>query len=193
VGDTEILYATYRALAKEGFRGLTLESVAKEVHVTPAALVKRFGSKRKMLMAFFDVGIEALRLDFARARAAHGAPLDALESIYVELARYATSPVVVANTNSFYSETLGDPGFRRRAQARAKVSDNEVRAQLDAAIASGDLRPCDTGRLSRVLRSALNGAFVLWAASGEDRAIDWVQDCFLEIIDPHRVARAEVK
>ena len=185
VNDAAIVFATPRALGRLGFAHLTLAAVATEAKLSPAALVKRFGSKGGLLAAFYDLSTETARVDLER-RLRSSPPLEALESAYFDLAKYASDPVFVANSNSIYSESISDPSLRERARRRAAASDKQVRAILSAAVQRGELRRCDTQKISRVLRSALNGAFVVWAASGQGKAVDWVHDCFEVVIGPLR-------
>jgi AcrR family transcriptional regulator len=185
VNDAAIVYATHRALGRLGFARLTLAAVAAEARLSPAALVKRFGSKGALLVAFYDLSTEMARVDMEQ-RLRASPPLDALESSYVDLAKHASDPIFVANSNSIYGESIGDPALRGSAQRRAEASDKQVRAILSAAVRRGELRRCDTKTISRVLRSALNGAFVVWAASGQGKAADWVHDCFDVVIGPLR-------
>ncbi|WP_374032392.1 TetR/AcrR family transcriptional regulator [Bdellovibrio bacteriovorus] len=46
--DSEVLSAAFDVIAREGFESFTFEQVARATHLSPAALVKRFKSKKQM-------------------------------------------------------------------------------------------------------------------------------------------------
>ena len=48
MSDSDVLSAAFDAIAREGFESFTLAQVARSVGLSPAALVKRFGSKQRL-------------------------------------------------------------------------------------------------------------------------------------------------
>ena len=77
VSDAEILQAAGRAISRIGPVKLTLADVAREVGLSPATLVQRFGSKRGLLLALAESAAASVDDCFAAVRAAHPQPLEA--------------------------------------------------------------------------------------------------------------------
>src|SRR5690349_10725379 len=90
--DADILAAAHRAVSRLGPARLTLADVAREVGLSPATLVQRFGSKRGLLLALAGQAPAGVEDCFAAVRAAHRSPLEALVAAATEMARCATTP-----------------------------------------------------------------------------------------------------
>src|SRR5687768_4204797 len=80
VQDEAIFAATGRVISRLGPGGLTVAAVAAEAGMAASSLVERFGGKRALLLAFAAGGKTALRAVFARARAKHADPIEALRA-----------------------------------------------------------------------------------------------------------------
>src|SRR5688500_6504416 len=90
VSDDEILMATIRAMSRLGPVKLTLADVAQEAKLSPAALVKRFGSKRALLLRVSQSASGGMAEAFAALRARRSS-LDALLDAATHLARFTKS------------------------------------------------------------------------------------------------------
>src|SRR5262245_3308636 len=111
--DTEILEAAGRAIARLGPARLTLADVAKEVGLSPATLVQRFGSKRGLLLALARAGAGEVDDCFAAVRAAHPSPLEALVAAATAMTQHTQAPEEMANHLAFLQIDLCDPDFHR--------------------------------------------------------------------------------
>lgn len=85
----EIVAATLLVVRREGYQGVSLRAIAREVGWTPAALYRYFPSKDALIAAIRAEGFERMEgvLDSARAQAAD--PLDAIRAAmrgYLEFA-----------------------------------------------------------------------------------------------------------
>ena len=58
---------------------------------------------------------------------------------------------------------LGDPEFHQHTRRHADAMRKQVRLLLEAAVDSGELKPCDTKRLADALHITYNGALITWA------------------------------
>jgi len=188
VEDEAIFGATGRALSRLGYARLSLAAVASEAGVSPAMLVKRFGSKRDLLLAFFDWSIASSRALFAAARQEHASPLGSLLARFLLRLEYTNDPVSVANVLSFYTETIGDPEFAERGARRLRMQHAEIQRLLDEAVARGELVACDTARVGRVLLAAMNGALLLWEPDAARSMNDGLRDVFDVVLGPLRAA-----
>ncbi len=184
VDDDTIMLGTARALGRLGYARLTLAAVAEEVGLSPASLIQRFGSKRDLLLAFFDWDMVVRQARVADLRRLHSSPLAALRARFLKWADFIPAPTTVANLLSLSVESVTDPEFRERANRRVKAQEAEVTALLEEAVASGELAPGDIPRLSRVLLAAETGALLHWAVAQGGPAREWIDDAFDVIIGP---------
>src|SRR5207245_2740812 len=114
---------------------LTLAGVAAEAGLAPATLIQRFGSKRGLLLAVARQCGSCLQGCFAKVRAAHKLPLDALFAALEEMTRHADTPEAMANSLAFLEIDLTDPDFHRLALRSSRASMAGFRSLLDEAIA----------------------------------------------------------
>jgi AcrR family transcriptional regulator len=184
--DDAILQATHRAISRFGPARLTLAHVASEVGVAPATLVQRFGSKRGLLLALARQGAASAGQEYAAIRAAHPSPLAALFAVADCMAGMAPTPEALANHLAFLHIDLTDPDFHQLALAQSRTARAELRATLDAAVEAGELAPCDTGRLARVVQVSLGGGLLAWAIDREGTASRWLREDLETLLAPYR-------
>jgi AcrR family transcriptional regulator len=184
--DDAILAATHRAISRFGPARLTLAHVAAEVGVAPATLVQRFGSKRGLLLALARQGAASAGQEYTAIRAAHPSPLAALFAVADCMAGMAPTPEALANHLAFLHIDLTDPDFHQLALAHARVARAELRAMLDDAVKAGELAPCDTGRLARVVQVLLGGGLLTWAIDREGTAAQWLCEDLETLLAPYR-------
>jgi AcrR family transcriptional regulator len=186
VADDAIFAATERALARVGYSRLSLAGVAGELAIAPATLVKRFGSRRALLLGFFAWSNRRSADQFAAARLEHGRPLEALTARLLGRARPEPDRAAAVNLGSFYLETMADPEFRRLAAERERIRLAGLRRLLEEAVALGELRGGDLDRLGRVLLAATYGAYQMWAFDESRTLAEWLQDALDSILAPLR-------
>jgi AcrR family transcriptional regulator len=173
--DAEILMAVLRTIARLGPNALTLADVAEDAGLSAPALIKRFGSKRGLLLAAAaDVAAGHLYL-FAGLREEHSSPLDALLNIGDCLSVMGTTREQMARTLAFFSLDLTDPEFREHALTGARTFHTGLRALVRDAVGAGELEKCDTGALARALQATIQGALLDWAIQGEGALGAWIK------------------
>jgi AcrR family transcriptional regulator len=183
--DADLLMAAARAVSRVGPSRLTLADVGAEAGVAPATLVQRFGSKRGLLLALARAGSQAAATEMAVLRAAHASPLAALRAFAECMAGMAPSPVELANHLAFLVMDLTDPEFHRYTLEQSRVFQTELTALADAAVAAGELKPCDTARLARLMQETLHGALVMWAIYREGTAREWMRKEMEMLLAPY--------
>jgi AcrR family transcriptional regulator len=185
--DEEILKAAFRAIARHGPARLTLADVAKEAGISAAALVQRFGSKRALLLAAAaDAGGGSVYI-FAGLRARHRSPLEALLGLAECMTLMGTTPEAVAHTMAFLQMDLTDREFHRHALAGSRGMQAGIRALVKDAIAAGELRRCDAGRLAWALLAAINGSLLNWAVNRKGRLAAWLRRDLETVLEPYVV------
>jgi AcrR family transcriptional regulator len=177
--------AASRAVCRVGPSRLTLADVAAEAGVAPATLVQRFGSKRGLLLALVRLGPATAEGEFAAIRAAHPSPLAALRAVVDCMAQMAATPEELANHLTFLQMDLTDPEFRHYSLEHSRAFGAELQALLDAAVAAGELTPCDTARLARLMQEMLHGSLVTWAIYREGTAQEWLRQDFETLLAPY--------
>jgi AcrR family transcriptional regulator len=165
--DEQILAATARVMQRRGPMQLTLADVAKEAGVVPATLIQRFGTKRDLLLAVCRAAPAAVPQQFAAGRARHASPLKALIELYADCTSFAPTPEAVANGLAYLQIDLTDPDFHAIALAQFRAIRQETMKLLDEAVAAGELRPCDTAQLARLVQHLSGGAVLSWAVYRE--------------------------
>jgi AcrR family transcriptional regulator len=171
--DHDLLAAAHRVINRLG-PNLTLADVAAEAGVSPATLMQRFGSKRGLLLAFVSSASGETSRQFARIRAAHPDPIEAIREIVRCYALMAPTPEAVSNSLAFLQIDMSDPEFHRHAHRQSKDTIEETRRLLDDAVKGGWLVKCDTRRLARALHAVIGGSMVAWGVLREGTAEKWM-------------------
>ena len=110
--DEEAFRGTAQAVSRLGYRGLTMNAVAKVVGCTGPALIHRFGSKQGLLLGYLDWSIERSNLLFEKSRREYESPLDALISRFADPAHRHTADDVGHSAHVvFFVEGRIDPAF----------------------------------------------------------------------------------
>jgi AcrR family transcriptional regulator len=186
VSDEDILAATHAVIGKLGPANLTLADVAKEVGLSPATLVQRFGSKRGLLLALVQTGVDSVDACFGAVRALHASPLDALRAAATDMTRYMKTPDELANGLAFLQMDVSDPDFHALALENSKRIHAGYVALIKDAITAGELVRCDTARLARAVSAIAGGSLIGWAIFREGTAEQWVRDDLESLLAPYQ-------
>src|SRR6266849_4515296 len=100
------------------------------------------------------------------------------------MARHVQTPEAVANNLSFLQIELSDPDFHRLILARARALRKEIRTLIRAAIAEGELRPCDAGKLARAVQATMNGSLLQGAIERDGTLASWVRGNVAKVLRP---------
>lgn len=190
VEDDAFFEATARAWARFGYAGLTLAAIASEVGLTPGAIVQRFGSKRGLLLSFYDAANALTVRQFLLATEANRSPLAALWRATVGWAIVAPDAKSQANLMSVFTELAADDDLGARSRNRLRIIHQHTQRLLDAAVQRGELSACDTAELSRVLVASVLGALLRWAVTAEGPVMERIKECFNSAIRPLKVGSA---
>ncbi len=184
--DDQILSATARVMTRLGPLKLTLAAVAKESGLSAAALVKRFGSKRGLLLAASRSAVDGVDACFEAIRAVQPSALEALVTAATEMARHTKSPAEMANHLAFLQIDVSDPDFRKPMLEISRGMLRGYKALLDDAVEAGELRPCNTESLARAIASVIGGSLISWAVFQKGAAQDWVRADLNTLLNPYK-------
>ena len=183
--DGAILEAAGRIISRLGPAKFTLADVAREIGLSAATLVQRFGSKRGLMLALARSARDSVEACFAMVRAAHPSPLDALVAAGTEMTRYVKSPEEMANHLAFLQTDLSDPDFYAVMLENSTRIESGYRRLLDEAVAAGELKRCDTARLARAVGAVSGGSLIGWAIYRRGGAEAWVRADLVTLLDPY--------
>lgn len=186
ISDTAILAATGRAVARQGIARVTLATVAAETGLSPATLVQRFGSKRRLLLAYASAAEPGARRTFDQARERHDSALAALHTALASLAAGIHHREELAGSLTFLQLDLTDDEFHKHAKAHTLAVRREITALLAEAVSTGELTAgTDCARLAMAVQVAYNGTLIVWALTGEDALPDMLGTMLGETLRPH--------
>jgi AcrR family transcriptional regulator len=184
--DEQILAATALVMQRLSPTQLTLADVAKEAGVVPATLIQRFGTKRGLLLAMCRTAPAVVPEQFAAGRDKHASPLKALIELYASCTSFAPTPEAVANGLAYLQIDLTDPDFYAITLAQFRAIRSETKKLLDEAVAAGELQPCDTAYLARLIQHLNGGAMLSWAVYREGTIATWVRRDLEALLAPYR-------
>ena len=193
VTDADILMAAAQVISKVGPTRLTLAHVGRASGLSPGALVKRFGSKRGLLLAMSRQGVESVDACFAAVRTAHPAPLDAFVAAALEMTRYVQTPQEVANALAYLQIDLSDPEFYALMKENNARIEAGYRRLLNEAVQAGALERCDTARLARAVGAMVTGSLLGWAIDRRGTAETFVRADLAMLLDRYRSARGRTR
>lgn len=182
--DEVIFYGVYRALCKKGYGQVTLTDITHEVDISPAALMKRFGSKKNLFLAYSDFVIELTRHAFQEASVSDRSRIDALKGVFKHGVLHMKDPIELANHTSFYLEGTSDPDLLEKTRSRLLLIDEFTRQMLNQAIANKEITDCDVSMVSRVLQAAISGAMMIWIKESNRTLDELFDECFQVIFAP---------
>ena len=187
IDDGAILEAAGRIVSRHGPAKFTLADIGSEVGLSAAALVRRFGSKRGLMLALARTARDSVDACFEAVRQAHRSPLAAVLAAGTEMTRFVTSPEEMSNHLAFLQTDLSDPDFYEVMLENSRRIIDGYRKLLDEAAAARELVPCDTARLARAVDAMSGGSLIGWAVHRGGTAESWVRHDLNTLLEPYRM------
>jgi AcrR family transcriptional regulator len=189
--DEIIFRATRLVLERGGYAELTLEAIASEVGCTRQALVRRFGSKQDLLLAYLDSTLVQMEANYRIVNAECASPLAALRARFVappaERLEINEDRTVQANVLAFMLISSNDPEVSIRFNALHQIFLDEMERLIQASLDRGELRGVNADALARVLFSASLGETVRWSSTpGDDTLVSRLAEIFDLVTTPYR-------
>lgn len=185
VSDEAILDAVLALAYRVGPARVTFATAAAETGLSPATLVQRFGTKRKLLLAAdkraIDLWIGALD------RATATSPLARVVEGLVRAVDSVATPEQMANAVTMLQLDLADADFHAETLRGARAFRARITSDLSAALAAGELRTgTDIATLARLVETAYHGAMIGWAIHRDFTLADWMREQVQAVLAPHR-------
>lgn len=190
--DAAILDAAARLLARSGPAHMRLEDVAREVGLSPATLLLRFKSKKKLLLAVAEQGITGMAEHFRERRLNSTSALHAITEVCDCVREIAEEPQQLANLLAFLQLSLEDPEFRSAAQRHDATLEQEMAKLLEDAREKGEVVECCTRSLARGVIAMMRGSLLTWSALGQHTTPQqWVRADIETLLGPYRAPAAK--
>jgi AcrR family transcriptional regulator len=157
LSDDACLEQAFDVISREGFESFTLEQVAKAVGLSPAALIKRFGTKERLARAARD---RKWDVNFEQMAAVQPQPLRALAGLFHFLRLIARS--VDSKRLGEHMRLLGsqadDPRSKKKVAAYFRGTRERVAISLREAMDDGEIQRVDVERVASTLEALIQGA-----------------------------------
>lgn len=149
-----VILAAARAFRERGYHNTSLDDLARSLEVTKPTLYLYVQNKEAMLFECFRAGLEQIQASLGECERAEG---PARERLFQFIRGYAAAIVGDFGWCMLRAEDqdLGAAMSRRIKTLKAGI-DRRMRALIEAGVADGSIRPCDTRMTAFALAGALN-------------------------------------
>ena len=190
ISDEDLVAAAYELLMDQGPSNLTFEKLGEKVGLVPAALVRRFANKHRLLQ-------EVDRYALARSTALREAtvadsdsPIDAILAGFVAELAFATTIERFIHGTEFLLMDFADKDLYTNYQVSFRKRHDEVARLLERAQERGELsKDIDPAEYARLLQMIMHGAGHVWAMSQEGPIEDYINHFVTLALAPHRKSK----
>jgi AcrR family transcriptional regulator len=178
----EILDAAEHLFAEHGFHETTMQMIAERAEFSVGYLYKHFEGKEEIhrqMVAFHLARLDEL---IAEVDVLELPPLEDLHRSYQEICRHFNDH---RDFMRIFHDQIAGPTEQLMRQKDEHFQ--KLVSRLEAAVAAGAIRSCDTELLAAAIQGATKELFVLMADRPGDRPFDFLPDIlFSLLIDPLR-------
>jgi AcrR family transcriptional regulator len=157
LSDEQCLERAFEVISREGFESFTLAQVAREVDLSPAALIKRFKTKERLARAARDRKWDANLEQMAAGRPPTSRGLEALFHFVRLIARSVDSKRLGEHMKLFGLQA-DDPRSRRKVGAYFQTTRERLTSCLREAGEDGEIQPLDAEQVAFTLEALIQGA-----------------------------------
>lgn len=166
IADEDLLAAAQDLLFEVGPAAFTLEKSAARAGVSAATLIKRFGSKRQLLLALNRQWVASIEPGMAAAAQGHGTALGRLHAAALWGSEDLDSPANASGQLAALALDLQDEKMRELLAAGWQVIQDQLTRLAADAISAGELSgDPPAGQIARILRAAREGTCLAWSVS----------------------------
>lgn len=187
LSDSEVLLRAFDVISREGFDSFTFAQVAKKTGLSPAALVKRFGTKKNLAYLArnqkWDKNLEKMNAGLARE-------WNGLEGIFEFVGLIAGS--VDSKRLGEHARWLGteaeDQKARKKVAAYFETTRVIFRRLIEEAIDNRQITPvADPGALAITLEALVQGSIFQFAFLGRHNIHAHLRDRLQCLLRPYRL------
>lgn len=188
VSDEAILDGVLALAHRIGPANVTFASAAREVGLSAATLVQRFGTKRDLLLAADRRAIDHWVGAIDRSNAP--SPLERVVEGLIHAVDPDVTPAQMANSVAFLQLDLAEADFHAATLAGARAVRAKIADQLTQALTAGDLRAdTDTDALAKLVETTYHGALIGWSIHRDGKLSAWLRDQLESVLAPWRTHR----
>lgn len=186
VSDEAVLDGVLALAHRVGPAKLTLAAAAREVGLSPATLIQRYGTKHELLLAADRRGVELWVTPVEEAE--HPSPLDRVVEGLVGAVDPDMTPEGIANSVAMLQLDLVEPDFHAETLRGARRLRAALERHLQAASIAGELRDgTDVGALAKLVETTYHGAMIGWALHREGSLAAWMREQLEAVLRASRV------
>lgn len=175
VSDEDVLDGVLALAHRVGPAKLTLAAAAREVGLSPATLIQRYGTKHELLLAADRRGVELWVTPVEEAD--HPSPLDRVVEGLVGAVDPDMTPEGIANSVAMLQLDLVEPDFHAETLRGARRLRAALERHLQAASIAGELRDdTDVEALAKLVETTYHGAMIGWALHREGSLAAWMRE-----------------
>lgn len=187
VTDEALIEIAYELIMEHGPRGLTFEKLGERVGLVPAALVRRFGTKYKLLVEVDRYALarsnEKLQVVMTQA----GSPIEAILAGFVAELSFASTIERFIHGQEYLLMDLGDKDLYANYHASFHERHAQVQKLLEQAQARGEISPdVNTKEFAQFLQMILHGAGHVWAMDQDGPIEDYINKYVQLALKPYR-------
>ncbi len=185
VSDEDVLDGVLALAHRVGPAKLTLAAAAREVGLSPATLIQRYGTKHELLLAADRRGVELWITPIENAE--HPSPLDRVVEGLIGAVDPNMTPEAMANSVAMLQLDLVEPDFHAETLRGARRLRAALRRHLQAASDAGELRDAvDVAALATLVETTYHGAMIGWALHREGSLSAWMRTQLEAVLAPLR-------
>ncbi len=185
VSDEDVLDGVLALAHRVGPAKLTLAAAAREVGLSPATLIQRYGTKHELLLAADRRGVELWVTPVEEAE--HPSPLDRIVEGLVGAVDPDMTPEAMANSVAMLQLDLVEPDFHAETLRGARRLRTALQRHLLAASDAGELRDgVDIAALATLVETVYHGAMISWALHREGSLPAWMREQVEAVLAPLR-------
>ncbi|RCK70421.1 TetR/AcrR family transcriptional regulator [Desertihabitans brevis] len=185
VSDEAVLDGVLALAHRVGPAKLTLAAAAREVGLSPATLIQRYGTKHELLLAADRRGVELWVTPVEEAE--HPSPLDRVVEGLVGAVDPDMTPEEIANSVAMLQLDLVEPDFHAETLRGARRLRAALERHLQAASIAGELRDgTDVRALAKLVETTYHGAMIGWALHREGSLAAWMREQLEAVLSASR-------
>lgn len=187
ISDKEIIAVAYDIVMSEGLKALTFETLGEKVYLVPAALVRRFTTKQKLLLEVDRYGLERSQAKVDEAMGKQASPIEAILAGFTTELSFATSIKKLINGQEFLLMDLADQNMYSNYQVSFQQRYAKVKELLEEAQARGELSSrLDPTEFAQFLQMILHGAGHVWAMTQDGPIEDYIHRYIQLALQPYK-------
>jgi AcrR family transcriptional regulator len=191
VTDEALVEAAYELVIAGGPKILTFEKLGERVGLVPAALVRRFSSKHRLLAEVDKYALARSNEKLQMIMAQHDSPIDAILAGFVAEMSFASTIERFIHGQEWLLMDLADKDLYTNYHASFHERYAQVQKLLKQAQARGEISSdIDTKELAQFLQMILHGAGHVWAMDQEGPIEDYINKYVQLALRPYRTDNA---